>query len=205
MCKRILVIGFQRSGTTLMRRVIHHHPNVVRCIHEKRVIRKRNTKKEIYDYINNRLGMTDVTPDVHWGEKVPWYDGTGDTIIKYANKWLSIFGEDARIVHIYRHPKDVANSNINKGWATNISAVISMQKSSVKKVDASLSNYDRYISVRFEDLVTDPEQVATEIFKFCGLDYSRHTIKNLVAPDDVKWRFFDRINPERAFAYKGGK
>ena len=59
----------------------------------------------------------------------------------------------------------------------------------------------RYKEVSFEDLVTNPSIISKDIFKFCGLDYSDKVVKEVIAPGK-RWKYFDKINPDRAFAYK---
>ena len=197
----ILVIGFQRSGTTLLRRLIHAHPNIVHCIHEKRVL----NRGDLDNYLTKKLKLDIDIENDNWGEKVPWYDSSGNVIIDYSNRWLKKFGTKARILHIIRHPVDVANSNIKLGWASDSATVIKMHEYSIRNVCTVFKKCARYMEIQFEDLVIDPFVMAKEIFKLCDLDCSDEIVADIVSPGRDKWRYFEGINPDRAFAYKGKK
>lgn len=186
MYSKILIIGFQRSGTTLLRRLISFHPDVIKCFHETKLLNKKDFDKNIKG---------------NWGEKIPWYDGDGKFIIDYVNRWLDLFKEDARILHIVRNINDVVNSNFN---------FKSFDKKKTKyKYIRSIFNVQeifypepRFKQILFENLVTYPFETATEIFKFCNLDHSEHIIKEVISPGKEKWRYFDGINSDRANNYK---
>ena len=67
---KILIVGFQRSGTTLLRRILHSHPEVRRIFHEEFLLKKCPTKDSLHRYLMNY----DIFPDEdNWGEKVPFY------------------------------------------------------------------------------------------------------------------------------------
>ena len=185
---KILVIGFQRSGTTLLKSIIHFHPEIFHCFHEKLILNKNN-----FEQYENK----------NWGEKVPWY-GNANKIIKYTNRWLNTFGVDSRVLHIIRNSEDVAISNVKFRSFNKQKSKIDCEKS-VAKVKEIFFNNKRYKEVLFEDLVTKPFDIVTEIFKFCNLDYSKNTIKSLISPNKKKWKYFDNINPERALAHKNIK
>lgn len=183
---KILIIGFQRGGTTLLRRLFDAHPDVKYMLHEKRIMNRPNS----------------VLRDVEgtWGEKVPWNSATGDEIITYVRKWLKLYGDEARILHIVRHPVDVGLSNQKLGWMSLQQAVNSCI-SSIPKVIKSLQG-DRYKALTFEELVTDPKNVLKSLFTFCDIDDSDETLEYIASLKQDKLRYFDGINADRAFVYK---
>jgi hypothetical protein len=197
---KILIIGFQRSGTSLLRRIVDYHPDIKHCIHEKRVLNKPNVNKAITKAVKDKLGLDIDIENDHWGEKVPWYSN-GSEIISYTKKWLSRFGEEALVIHIRRHPIDVAISNVKKVGGHRRST-IKMHKDSTSKVNDIFKNDHRYTTIRFEDLVTNPLETVKKVFKFCKLDYSDNLVKEVIAPGRERWKHFDDIHADRAFAHR---
>jgi len=186
---KILIIGFQRSGTTLLRRILQYHPNIIKCFHERWVL----NNPKLYDNLDK----------YNWGEKIPWY-GSSTKIIDYSNKWLKLFKNEARIIHIIRNSKDVAISNF-KFKTLNKKSTKNKCEMSVSKLQKEFINNKYYKEISFEDLVTDPFKITTEIFKFCQLDNSEKTINEVISPGKDKWRYFNSIESSRALAHKNIK
>lgn len=200
---KILVIGFQRSGTTLLRRLLEFHPDIKIMLHETRFLKskKKQTNKQIVDYLINYkvknqiyTGKDPITET--WGEKVPWA-GNGRDIISYSNRWVAKFGEEACIIHIVRHPMDVALSNHRKTNA-NIRAVIKNYSESVPRV---IENIDSLL-IKFEDLVIHPKKILKRIFNYCQVNSEEKILNKIVKADKKQLRYFNSINKSRAFAYK---
>jgi len=190
---KILIIGFQRGGTTLLRRLMHNHPDVQCMIHEKRILNRKDNGESL-------LNDLDIDKTGNWGEKVPWNSSDGSEIIIYGKKWLEEFGDEARIVHIVRHPVDSGLSNQRLGWMQLNRAVDNAQKS-IPLVINAFKNDNRYLAIAFEDLVTNPEKVLKKIFKFCVLndDGASRDISNLKKKD---LRYYDGIKASKAYEYK---
>jgi len=204
---KILVIGYQRSGTTLLRRLIGLHPDVVSMIHEKKILRHGKNKKEVLNYVKKISKKCEA--DNNWGEKVPFYGNA--SILSYCKKWIKIFGDEARIVHIVRHPVDVAISNVK------------MKRSPARSVDKAINLYEKVypnllhqaeesdelkkktIVVSFETLVTDPKKTMKKIFAFCKLRNDEKVIDIVSSAKKDTLRYFDGINSDRAFSYKKTK
>jgi hypothetical protein len=193
---KILVIGFQRGGTTLLRRLLDNHPNIQCMIHEKRILSRKDSGTSL-------LKKLEIDPNGNWGEKVPWNSGTGNEIIKYANKWLTKFGDEARVVHIVRHPVDSGLSNQRLGWMTLQDAVDRARKS-IPLVIKAFKDDDRYLAVAFEELVTNPEEVLKKIFKFCGLS-NGNAARDVSNLKKDALRYYDGIKASKAYEYKKKK
>ena len=104
MNQKILITGMQRSGTTMLRRMFHYHPDVEFMLHEQHSLMKKGKN------FKRLLG------DFNCGEKNPYWapcQYTRPYMIKYAKKWQSTF-KCHKIIHIVRHPVSVAESNKKK-------------------------------------------------------------------------------------------
>lgn len=205
---KILVIGFQRSGTTLLRRLMGLHPDIHCMLHETRFLKKKHLQnmKAISKFVKNYrakgyhwyTGKDPITET--WGEKVPWY-GNGKSILSYGTKWLKMFGDEARIVHIVRHPVDAALSNVRLRWAPNVKAVVREYGKSVRKVVRAFDS-EKCLVITFEDLLLNPADTLKEIFQFCDVSTLDEIINKIASAKKDKLRYFDGINKDRAFAHK---
>lgn len=204
---KILVVGYQRSGTTLLRRLIQLHPHVVNMIHEKKLLRYGKTKTAVVKQAARYSKACKV--DNNWGEKVPFY-GKG-SILSYCKKWINIFGEEARIVHIVRHPVDVAISNVKmkKSPARSVDKAVKLYRrvmpNILKEIEETPLLKKKTIVISFETLVTDPKKTMAKIFKFCNLKNDKEIIERIASAKKDSLRYFDGINSDRAFSYKKSK
>jgi hypothetical protein len=201
---KILVIGFQRSGTTLLRRLIQIHPEVQFMVHEKRLLNHAKYIRSIREnntvHYKSRKEEYKIDTTKHWGEKTPWFSSTGSEITRYTKKWFNEFKDEARVIHIYRNSQDVANSNLRK-FKFGRRQTIHKHRKSLKIVRRKLSNDKRYIEVSFEELVTKPKRILKELFKFCKISYTDEVLEEVSSAKRDKLRYFDGINPDRANAY----
>jgi hypothetical protein len=81
---------------------------------------------------------------------------------------------DARYIHLVRDPRDVARSAIGMGWAGNLYRGVdiwTVAERSWERLAATLTP-DRYLEVRYEDLLENVSQELTRICRFLALDYS---------------------------------
>lgn len=203
---QILITGFQRSGTTLLRRLIDLHPDVQIMIHEGRVLKNANNvraiKEGLFIYDNKRIRV-EVDVNKNWGEKIPWYNGSGNDALNYCRKWMILFGESARVIHIIRDVNDVVNSNLAfKPVKDKEAAIRSKCVGSVKNVRNYLKSNERYMEVTFEDLVAKPRITLKRVFRFCELNRSDAVVNKITSARRDKLKYFDRINPDRAFAHR---
>lgn len=193
---KILIIGFQRSGTTLLRRIFHTHPDIRRMFHEEFLLRKCKVKPKLMYYLMN----FDIDPDRdNWGEKVPFYPSArGISVRKYCETWNQYFGNSGRIVHIIRHPIDIAFSVDKKYRVKNFKKTLAMYKRIMPIVINNLAAMNNAFSFKYEDLLIEPDKKVREIMKFCGLrnfDYKNRLSK-------IANEKYQKIDPTRAFAYK---
>jgi tetratricopeptide (TPR) repeat protein len=104
--------------------------------------------------------ITDRAPDNHWHLGL-----------------IKLLFPDAPIIHLIRHPLDIALSNFGQDKALEANAQVSMPAiarhydftmSLIKHFRGQLTL--RYLPVRYEDLVTNPTATLTTVLNFIGAD-----------------------------------
>ena len=201
MNNRLFVTGFQRGGTTLVRRLLHTHPQVECMIHEGRILNKSKNIEDVYRVAQNyRKWEGDI--DGVWGEKVPWNSGSGEEITSYINRWVKFFKEDARIVNIIRHPVDTGLSNQKKGWM-GTAVTVNRWKTSMPRVIKRVKEYNHSgLNIVYENLLLNPKIVLERLFYHCDLINSEEVVNKVAEAGKEELRWFDKIEPSRAFAHR---
>lgn len=187
-----LLVGAERSGTTVLRLMLDHHPQI--------------TWNPEFEYSVDRVGDGGVWPSVpaycEWLATSRRFqeDGftidssldypalvsdflaqrrkrsgkpiVGATVHRHYSR-LACLWPKARFIHIVRDPRDVAKSVINMGWAGNVWTGVEEWMRAEKdweRTRSTLSSED-WIEVRYEDLVADTRTTLTRICRFLGVDY----------------------------------
>ena len=182
------LVGSERSGTTLLRLMLSHHPRI-ECAPEFEFLVDALPESGwpdlagYADYLaTNRIFVPhELTVDVGLGYQelaasfVRQYcerSGKpvhGATCHHHFERLPRVF-PDARFVHLVRDGRDVARSCIGMGWAANVwfgaerwlDALDSWQR-----LRAQLEP-DRFCEVRYEDLIREPEQELDRVAGFLG-------------------------------------
>lgn len=97
----------------------------------------------------------------------------GATVHRHFDRLLWLWPK-ARFIHLVRDPRDVAVSCIGMGWAGNAwTGVDRWHEAEIlwNQMKTSLTP-DRYLEVRYEELLANPEAVLTQICEFLGVAYS---------------------------------
>jgi len=196
---KILIIGFHRSGTTLLRRIFQVHPQIRKILHESFLLFGCSTKKQVINYIENKNINAEKE---NWGEKIPYSSVSrkGISAVEYCRKWNEYFGDDSRIIHIIRHPYDVSFSVIKKEKNINefnnpLAKYVNYMRKSVLQITAIPNTF----TVKYEKMLLNPDITIPALYGFCGLDPSIDFNKYL---SKLKNRRYQKINSSRAFAYK---
>lgn len=186
------LVGAERSGTTLLRLMLDHHPQIV-CLFESNFF---------VDFLTDDGG----DPDPAWSQQQvdldrsarkegfslkddePYREGVrrffdeqvknsgkpvgGSTIHRRLPDILKVW-PDARFVNLIRDPRDVAPSVIKMGWAgdtwhgTRFWVDAQEDTENLRK----LVPEGRFVQLRFEDLVTYPVESLTKICAMLGVPY----------------------------------
>jgi len=197
---KIFITGFRHSGTTLLMQLLRAHPQVGWIEFEEGWIEYDKPKEWIL--MNASRQVSDMK-NYAWGEKIPWGHRESDVGAKrpifMIRRWLKMFKNQARVLHILRHPIDVALSG--RGTSTEIPEKSwEFITTTVPKVIDFINTKPRCATVIYEELVTKPEETLQKIFDFCGLKSDKKTIQKILNKrEKLKFR---KINADRAFAHK---
>jgi len=188
----VFLVGAERSGTTLLRLMLSHHPRIsfaseseylVRDVKDDGTLPSRevfaatlmrdrgfiNQKRQIQPDLDVIGLANDVVRQAAHGREVAVY---GATVHHHFNRLRYIWPE-ARYIHLVRDGRDVALSAIPMGWAGNLYHGIDrwIEAEAIwERMERELPS-DRYIVVKFEDLISDAVRELTRICHFVGLDY----------------------------------
>lgn len=160
MTQPVFITGFERSGTTLLRRLVSMWPGFEKdLIHEGRKLLGYKTRQE------SENNYKDEYSSIKSGEKIPYYNNS-DFITDYITKFKE-FWPDSIIFHIVRLPADVAASckrtfyrpkNItHNAYAENVTKVINF-----------LRDESNIITVMYEALIKNPEKMLYMIYDKLG-------------------------------------
>ncbi len=141
---------------------------------------------------------------LRWGDKSDYLD---------RMHLINEIFPDALFIHIIRDGRDVANSVLKQSWGLlDIIHAAEWWHEHVtlgRRMGAML-NSNRYIEVKFEDLVTDPKTQMSRLLSFIGedysddvLDYHKHSADRI--PDSRKALHYNADSPpkkDRVAAWK---
>jgi hypothetical protein len=192
---KILITGFRHSGTTLLMQLLRAHPQVGWIEFEESWIEYDKPKNWILMLASKRV------PNLKkyaWGEKIPWGTRAEDVNAKRAKrmigKWLRYFKGKARVLHIMRHPIDVAISGSGKVGKKDWKFITT----TVPIVIDFINDRPKCATIIYEDLVIRPRAHLINIFKFLGLKSDFKTVDKIMNTS-LK---FGEINSDRAYAHR---
>ena len=192
------IVGSERSGTTLLRLMLDHHP-LLACHfefeHAVDMIQDDGSFPPIEEYRRwlptqrsfSGSGVL-IDPSLDFPQLVDSFlvqkrerDGkklVGGTVHKHFDRLRYVWPE-ACFIHIIRDGRDVARSCVAMGWAGNgwggadrwITA-----ETLWDELRGKLSTSD-YCEIRYEDLIREPRKVLTEICEFIGVEFDERMFR----------------------------
>jgi hypothetical protein len=187
----VFLVGSERSGTTLLRLMLDHHPAIafdkeadymVTMVSDSGVL---PSPKRYLEWVTTVRGMEyAIEPSRSYPELVNDFlhqkqsasggkPHVGATIHRNFDR-LRFLWPDARYIHLVRDPRDVARSVVQKGWAGNVYQGAEFWLAAERCWDALVRDLrdGQAIEVRYEELVTRTEWVLSALCGFIGVDYS---------------------------------
>ncbi len=190
----VFLVGAECSGTTLLRLMLDHHPQIAFFFEFQYSVAKLSDGagwpdlREYRDYLDGdrifRAGQLIVDPTLDYPHLIDSFlrqkrdrdhKKVVGAVVHYDYDRLLRIWPDARFVHIIRDGRDVAQSAILHGWGGNLYTAASKWLNAEELWSRFSTEIprDRYHEVRYEDLVRLPEEVLDGICKFIGVPYDR--------------------------------
>lgn len=203
----IVIGGFYRSGTSLVRRLMDSHSRI-HCGPEVKFF------KDFYgDYMSDELhhvrlfetlatlGLSEDEMLMIFGkafiaahelaaskaDKIRWADKNPENVL-YLSQWSRLIPSGFLFVHIVRHPLDALASLKEIGFSKAVphefedKVQLYMQYHDAAE-SYMLNHRETSIRIRYEDLATDPENTLKAMFGFLGEEYEPNVLADYFAPD----------------------
>jgi hypothetical protein len=195
--KPYFLIGAERSGTTLLRLMLDAHPLISWLNEFEYAVDKivssdgwpdldsyadwlsthrvfRATGFSIDRSLNYPSLVKSFLAQKRQKDKKPII---GATCHRHYDRLLRIFPQ-AKFIYLLRDPRDVARSNIGMGWAGNVWYGVDRwikAEELWRKIKSHLAN-NHYFEVRYEELITYPEDTLEVICQFLNIQYDRRML-----------------------------
>lgn len=213
----VFIVGAKRSGTTLLGLLLDHHPDI--CFQGEFGYAVHFLKgdgsppplaeyhaKLVLDRVFRATGfIIDRSLEYHALLKsfiVQMRRGTGKhivgSIVHERFDHLLRYFPNSRFIHLVRDGRDVANSVVAMGWSGNIwdACRTWIEAEALWEHFVRRLPPDRYITVRYEELVADPQRVLSNVCTFLRTRFDARMLEidrdtNYSQPDPslaLQWR-----------------
>jgi hypothetical protein len=190
--KPVFLVGAERSGTTVLRLMLGHHPSIAWC-NEFEYSVDPLVDEDLWPDLDSyyewlkvhrifQASKFEIDKELNYPSLINSFlcqlrDRTekplvGATVHRHFDQLLRIW-PDARFIHILRDGRDVARSCIGMGWAGNVWTGVENWIEAEQLWDhfkLSLTP-NRYVEVTYESLIAQPQATLTGICEFIGVPY----------------------------------
>jgi hypothetical protein len=213
----VFLIGSERSGTTLLRLMLDHHPDIAFNSEAEFLVSELSDAGAFPDVPGYRRRLAECRTFRHCGFHIPEdldfralvndflyqrLERGGKRIVgatlHHGFSKLRYLWPGARYLYLLRDGRDVARSAVEMGWAGNayVGARFWMDAEREWADYRQLLARDQWMEVRYEELVADPEAQLRRVCEFVGVtfsermfDYTKTTTYSRPDPrESSKWR-----------------
>jgi tetratricopeptide (TPR) repeat protein len=193
----IFVLGFPRSGTTLMEQTLSAHPHIVAGDELPLINDITNLMPRM---LNSPLGYPEALAELWMGDQREGLDNLRDYYLQKVGQMgilshkmplnethlglIALLFPDAPLIHVIRHPLDIMVSAMSNHFTHGLfcaSALESTAKHYVRVMDL-VQKYRsemalRYLPIRYEDMVGDQEATVRATLDFIGEDFDPRCLR----------------------------
>ena len=232
---RVFLVGSERSGTTLLRLLLDHHPRIAFNGESEYVVTQISVDgafPEIERYrewlrndrifqgsrfsIDEGLDFVALVNDFLNQKRARDNKEIVGATVHYQFRKLGRIWPRAKYIYLYRDGRDVANSVMRMGWAGNVYVAADWWLEAEREWDElrAALGHDDWIEVRFEDLVASTRPQLERICSFLGVAYSERMFdyartSSYRAPDvglNYRWKTgMRKADVQRLEAKLGGR
>ena len=200
----IFVLGFPRSGTTLVEQTLSAHPRIVAgdelpLIHDLTSIMPR--------MLNSPLGYPEALAELWMGDQREGLDNLRDYYLQKVTQmgiitpdaaWftdkmplneaqlglIALLFPEAPLIHVIRHPLDIMVSAISNHFTHGLFCATALETAALHYVRVMdlVQHYRaemalRYLPVRYEDMVDEQEATVRAMLDFVGEPFDPHCLQ----------------------------
>lgn len=164
-----LILGYERSGTTMLRRLMSMHPDLP-CfiVHERsEVLFGCKTKEQLIRKL----------PNIIAGQKIPYTDKIRPR--KALKKFLGFFPE-ASVIHIIRDPIGAINSQVRR-YKRDQKRCVGMYFGSVPSTKTLIDSLPNQLEVHYDKLISNPMEQLDLIYRWMGQEVDPDLIQRIIS------------------------
>ena len=190
----IFLVGAERSGTTLLRLMLDHHPQVAFLYEFEFAVDQMDAQgqypdlQQYYDYLEHHrifLGAhLEIDHDLAYPALVNSFlqqkqsrDNKpliGATVHHQFHHLLKIWPA-AKFIHLIRDGRDVARSTVQMGWAGNMYTGVErwIEAELIWQQMAKQLPPERQLSIHYEDLIRDADATLQQVCQFIDVEFDK--------------------------------
>jgi hypothetical protein len=190
----VFLVGAERSGTTLLRLMLSHHPRIAFANEFEILVDPiapdgtLPSRDAFVAHLRQDRGFTtlkrlDIAPNLdfvglandlleQYAQAKGGADVIGATVHRHFDRLLRIW-PNARFIHLVRDGRDVALSTIPMGWHGNLYTGIRLwmeAEETWSRLARRLPD-ERHLTLHYERLVAEPEAELTRLCAFMGVRF----------------------------------
>ncbi len=210
----IFIIGMPRSGTTLVESIISSHPDVYGAgeLHYMNEIAadivknyQTDTKEQqLSEILRSDNVIAHAKSYLHLSAKLS--SGVNFVTDKMPHNFqhvglIKALFPEAKIIHCERNPIDIClsiyfnNFNTAHTYATDLDELAEYYLTFYKKIMQHWDDNfkDAYLSINYEDIVANQEEVSRKIIDYCGLDWSDKCLQFYKSKRNISTFSYDQV------------